>query len=161
MPARPFFGSRPCGGGGGMSGEHPSGPARRGFLGCLAVAATGGAVIAHAASGPSPDAALIALCSRFDELERMSQQFLNSGDNDHLTDAQAATVTTPWHDEQAELLPRILALPAATMAGFVARAKMAVLWAPDLLENPYEGWHMEMAGALMRDLLATQGRAPA
>jgi hypothetical protein len=139
-------------------------PSRRALFGAGATLLAGGAVLpatARAAAPQDADAALIALCSRFDELERMSQQFQNSGDNDHLTDARSGAVMTPWYDEQGELPPRILALPAATMAGFVARAKMAVLWAPDLLENPYEGWHMEMAGAVPRDLLATDGRISA
>jgi hypothetical protein len=118
-------------------------------------------VTADAATpGDSPDAELIALCARFDALER--EKLAWHAAHDDPSDDEMDAAIDPLNEQQKELIDPILDARAVTPAGFIARAKSILLWAPDFTpEDAHEGWHTQMAGALIRDLIATEGRTPA
>ena len=104
-------------------------------------------------AGTEPDAELIALCSRFNSLER--QIIASYGMlGDKLEDEEDA-LREPLQEAQKPLLEQIMGLRATTIEGHRARAAMFRLWY-DPLEGegrPDGNWAGRLAWALVRDVL--------
>lgn len=126
---------------------------RRTLTGLAAGAASGLAAPMAAKASPGADAELIALCARFDAVER------------HMMAAYAVTGLTfdeekerleglkPLHAEQEALLDRITDsdMVAKTPDGIKARCRMIMLYGPTCLESP-GGWDDMMIASLLDDM---------
>ena len=124
-----------------------------GFSGLAAVAAAGFARPDQSAipAQASPDAELIALCARFDELERQINATFGTMEDEHAEDV----LRVPMQEAQELLFERIMSLRATTIEGHRARAAMYRLWY-DPLEGegrPERNWAGRLAWALVRDVL--------
>ena len=128
-----------------------------GFTGLAAVAAVGWVrPDAPAAAAPvqpaiSPDGELIALCARFDALER---QIIRSHDEDG-EDNDAEAFRRKLSERQHPLLREIVALRATTLEGSQARARSLHLWDTEIADQGrYEdaNWNDALVWALIRDL---------
>lgn len=120
----------------------------------LAAAALAGTKAASAATapatGPNPDAELIAACDRFTALEHKRRMIIASA-----TTREAEKATEPLldeiHAEQADLLDQIAEMQAASFDGIRARVRM--IYAADCPCFADCGdWDDQMIGALMHDL---------
>ena len=107
-------------------------PTRRGLLG-------GAAVLAMAPVAPAlpvhPDAELIALCAKFDALERefiatdgSAKSYTAAADHAEAEQARIA-------DAQAPIVDAICSRPPQTTAGAVAVANSLALWDAELFRN--------------------------
>jgi hypothetical protein len=138
-----------------MSGEHPSGPAPRGFLGCLAVAATGGAVIAHAASDPSPDAALIAMAEEIKVLNERSDALsqecegMSARDSDRFMKERVFPMVDRIHELRADMATT----PAISAAGLRAKAQIVQLFNSCFPGYAHPSNSDAMAWSLANDML--------
>lgn len=137
---------------------------RRRLLGSGTVAAAAGLAGALLSSGASysaatvsgTDAELIALCSRFDELQRRCDDTCTRGPYSAANEAAARALRAPWEAEQDELFERIISFRATTLAGFRARARMLLLWDKEVQVDGEDGgcWDDRMTWALLRDMTA-------
>ena len=111
-------------------------------------------VTASAITTSSGDAELIALCGRFNELERLCEATYDGVSIEAEEAAEAHR--EPWKVEQEDLLDRIIPLQATTLDGFRARARMWALWDGELKKDGEQSsyWEDRMAWALVRDLIA-------
>ena len=102
---------------------------------------------------PAPDAELIALCDRFNELEREIIATYGMLDDEHEDEEDA--LRAPMEQAQKPLFEKIMGLRATTIEGHRARAAMFRLWYSQLEgEGRSEGfWAGRMAWALVRDVL--------
>jgi hypothetical protein len=117
-------------------------PSRRKFLvhlagGAAAVAVVAGVSTVVQAAPVTPadcinaDAELIALCAKFDVLQRQSLAVFETTDDDDEQDAALA----PLWDGQNDLVDRITELRATTTAGFIALANTLALHSPEMVEE--------------------------
>lgn len=129
-----------------------------GFSGLAAVAAVGWirpdtpAAAAPVQPEVSPDDRLIALCTRFDDLER---QIIRSHDEDG-EDEDAEAFRRKLSDRQEPLLRQIVTLRATTLEGSQARARSLHLWDTEIAhQGRYEdsNWNDALVWALVRDLI--------
>ena len=127
-----------------------------GFTGLAAVAAVGWvrpdtpAAAAPAQPAVSPDARLIALCTRFDDLEHQLNRSFQEDSKSEATEV----FQDKLRERQRPLLQQIIELRATTLEGAQARAKMLHLWSPTMARNGKQGgyWDDMMVWALVRDL---------
>jgi hypothetical protein len=73
-------------------------------------------------------------------------------------------IIEPFQDAQYDLLNRICAIRAVTLAGHVARARTYNLWDPNVLmrtdaEDEDGGWDDRLLAALLRDMVGVAGAA--
>ena len=104
---------------------------------------------------PSPDAELITLCGRFDDLEQRIHATYGSLGNTLDDEDAEDLLREPLQQAQKPLFERIVNLRATTIEGHRARAAMFRLW-HDQLERkgrPDGYWADRMAWALVRDVL--------
>jgi hypothetical protein len=128
-----------------------SAPSRRRLLtGLAAVAGAVGLGAATAASTTShADAALIALCTEFTELEKLSRQIFDQiPDDDECDDMRA-----PIQDRQNHLAELIEGLKPTSVAGFAAMARAAAAWAPEIVREEQSETHHVLISALLRGLI--------
>ena len=128
-----------------------------GISGFAAVAVAGFARPADPAvpARPSPDAELIALCVRFDDLERRIRATYGSLGNTLDDEDAEDLLREPLQQAQKPLFERIMNLRATTIEGHRARAAMLRLWHDQLEGKGRSGgyWADRMAWALVRDVL--------
>ncbi len=132
-----------------------------------ALASVAAMTIAHpeqlagsADAGPQtvPDTELIALCARFDELERQCRsRYAAAADREE--EKRAEAFCRPWEDEQADLFERIVATPAVTLAGFRAVAATWRGWDGQLNDRASSdgGWDGRLARKLVNYLAELPG----
>jgi hypothetical protein len=82
----------------------------------------------------TPDGELIVLCAKFDQLEAQVVG-LFSGPGKIADDHERDSAIAPIEAAQRELVHRICAVPAATIAGMQAKARSLVTWAPDRMKG--------------------------
>ncbi|NPD68913.1 hypothetical protein HN018_02920 [Lichenicola cladoniae] len=100
-----------------------------------------------------PDGELIALCSRFDDLERKMEATYYLGPYSEAKELAAEAQQASLHAEQDELLEQITPIRATTLAGFQARARTLVFWNKEIERKGENGdWSNRMVWALVRDL---------
>ena len=100
---------------------------------------------------PSPDRGLIALCARFDDLER---QIIRSHEQDGEAD-DAKAFRRALSDHQRPLLRQIVTLRSTTLEGSQARARSLRLWDTELAHqgrHEDSNWNDALVWALVRDL---------
>lgn len=125
-----------------------SAPTRRGLL-ALAPAA---ALVTPATAAPHPDAKLLAACARFRAFNaRHIALFTTIPDEDERDAAY-----DEFHDEMAESVDAMCALPAVTLDGVVARGLALAEYYPEQLNPDWVGgcWDSRQLAALLRDLVA-------
>ncbi len=122
---------------------------RRGLAAGTAALLAGGAIVPALAA--SPDAGLVALCARFDALQRQRAALFEApcGIEDEDARDEAAH---PIEAAQIALVPGICALRATSVESYQARAAIAAAWAPPLLDLRAPGVSDRLVAALLRDL---------
>lgn len=136
---------------------NPAGASRRAVLSAAGGALLTGVAASEALCMPqisqtSPDFELITLCAEFNMLQRKWFANFQTGESFEAEFARSAP-NEAIELQQAVLLDQIFQIRAVTMEGVLARAQMALLYNPDLLnERRLTGWNDMMAAALIRDL---------
>jgi hypothetical protein len=102
-----------------------------------------------------PDAELISVCAKFDELERA---YVAAGDGDIFDGTSEARRRDSKRrgivKTQGPLVKRMHALRATTAEGHAARARCIALWAPDLVEEGSGDFGAVLISAMLRDAIA-------
>ncbi len=111
---------------------------------------------------PSPDAALIALCAKFDALERQYQGSDFTHDDDTPEGAAADAERDAIIQQQGPLLQHICAVPFTTMDGAVAVARTLALYTDDFdgylwVEDRNDYFDARLTQALVRGLALVGG----
>ena len=136
--------------------REPAPIARRSLL-----AGAAGLAPMTALSAPShPDAAVLAACAAFDELEMAYIASFNGELDDTPEGVAAVEERERIHDAQRLVLDRICGQPATTLAGVRAKARSLVLWDEEAIEDDATYFNDRLRTSLLRDLLAVQAEAP-
>ena len=102
---------------------------------------------------PDGDAELVALCAEIATLEVQINAIVNVCQT--IEEEEADVVADPLRDSQKEMIERICAMRATTLAEVAARARALIAWAPDYSGKVGSDYLDEkMLGALLRDLTA-------
>ena len=82
-----------------------------------------------------PDAHLLSLLARFDEIERHVQSLFAQKTNTLEEEAAVDAATEPFKGAQSALLDEACSLSAVTLDGFRARAASLLLWDGEMQRN--------------------------
>ena len=109
-----------------------------------------------------PDAKLLTLCARFDEIERQSQSYYRGGVNHIVDDDERDAVLEPIREPLDNLAEKMTAIRAQTPEGQIARARSLLLWAPDLVRRGDGDIGQILMHGVLRDLVkGTEPDTPA
>jgi len=107
-----------------------------------------------------PDANLIRLCTKFDELEGRLQVMDGTFPRTAEGDAEFDGAYEMIRHEQEELLSQICALSAVTAEGALAKATTLIYFTSNMLTSSDSGWGARLTVSMRRDL-TNAGRLPA
>lgn len=132
---------------------------RRGILGTAAALAAAPPgmpdnVVLPPVADHHADAELVAVCARFDAIERHINSHYSGGSRKIEDDEERDAVLAPFQEAQAPLLEHIVELRATTLDGFLARARTLALWDAQAIRQigPENYLNERLLAALLRDM---------